>query len=97
MSEVLIKIVLPFDVYLVTIIGENSNGEIEVDDDIGYYNEKTTIAPGTCYDVPGYGEICPPAGDYYYPKGIDVKKGENRDASNDNEPYWIMYQVYQAP
>jgi hypothetical protein len=86
-------------VYLFAIIDENSNGEIEADDDVGYYNTSTTIAPGTCYDVPGYGEVCPPAGTYYYPKAIEVSKGENRDTSTmpANEPYWIMYQMYKAP
>ncbi len=78
-------------VYLVAVIDENGNGEIEADDDVGYYNERMTIAPGTCYDVPGYGTVCPPPGDYYYPRGIEVHSGENRDASNDNEPYWIMF------
>ncbi|MCX7678681.1 MAG: hypothetical protein N2316_05630 [Spirochaetes bacterium] len=82
-------------VYLVAIIDENSNGKIEVDDDVGFYPEKINVLPGTCFEVPGYGKICPPPGEYYYPKGIYVQRGENRDASNDNEPYWIVYRIYQ--
>lgn len=83
------------NVYLIAIIDENGNGTIEADDDVGYYNEKVIIAPGTCFEIPGYGKICPPPGYYYYPKGIEVHRGENRDATNDNEPYWILYRTYK--
>lgn len=83
------------NVYLIAIIDENGNGEIETDDDVGSYNEKITIVPGTCNKEPGDGTVCPPPVDYYYPKEIEVHSGENRDASNDDEPYWIMYRVYQ--
>ena len=71
--------------------------EIEAGDDVGYYEEKQTLTTETCYTVPGYGTICAQPGDYYYPKAIEVSKGENRDASNANEPYWIMYRNDPAP
>jgi len=84
-------------VYLLSLIDENSNGEVEAGDDVGYYEEKQTLTTETCYTVPGYGTICAQPGDYYYPKAIEVSKGENRDASNADEPYWIMYRNDPAP
>jgi hypothetical protein len=81
-------------VYLFAIIDENGNGTMESDDDVGYYYETTTVAPGTEFEIPGYGTITPPPGDYYYPKTITIKKGENRDSSNADEPYWILYRYF---
>ena len=87
------------NVYLISIIDENGNGEIEAGDDIGYYEEEKYLENETCYIVPGYGEICAQPGDYYYPKTIEINRGENRDVSSEppGEPYWIMYRKDPAP
>lgn len=79
-------------VYLFAIIDENSDGEIDqVNDDIGYVNEEQVEDGSTCYTIPGQGEYCIPSGTYYYPRALTIAEGENRDADNDDEPYWIMY------
>jgi len=78
-------------VYLLAIIDENHDGEIDPQEDkVGYLNKLYRLNVEECLDIPFLDEeVCLPAGRYYYPEPIEVSEGENKE--EDGEPYWLMF------
>lgn len=77
--------------YLFAILDKNGNGELDQDDELGYYAESNVVVDETI-NIPGYGDVTIPNGTYYLPSPIKrITKGNNvEDRDGSTGPYWIL-------